>query len=178
MIVSFSPVLKEEKLKVEVSGDTITVNGEVFDFSPLPEGATLPNSAIESKWIVGDVTRKNGVINLMIVLPHGLNAPESTRFALPIFVFKDGPLTLPVYDIVVKEEKSEEVMHEELPEPEPEIEVPVIIDKSMDYEDVIEEEVIDMTVGLDQEEYIPNQDVEEEVIVEWPEVEVVDETVD
>lgn len=138
MIVSFSPVLREAKLEVEVHGDAITINGEVFDFSPLPEGATLPDTAIASDWFFGDVTRKNGVISLTISLPHGVNAPESTRFAKPIFVFKDGPVELPVYDIV-EEVVIEEPEWEELPVPEPEVvEVPVI-DTSMDheYEDIV-----------------------------------------
>lgn len=99
MLIKFSPVRLDVQLIVSVSGDVITLNGEDFDFTPLPEGATLPNAALSSEWFVGDVTRNKGELSLTLKLPHGPNAPESTRFPESFRVLTDGVVSLPVYDL-------------------------------------------------------------------------------
>ena len=40
MKIKLSPILLNTPLDLSRSGDTLTINGETFDFSPLPEGAT------------------------------------------------------------------------------------------------------------------------------------------
>ena len=98
----------DDQPTVTVTGDTITINGDSFDFSPLAEGSTLPSDAIDSEWIIGDVTRTDGEIVLSLLLPHGSRAPHETRFPEPITVTTDGPVELPIYN-------------EPLPEPEEEV---------------------------------------------------------
>jgi hypothetical protein len=76
-------------------GDTLVVNGEVFDFAPLPEGGLLPAEAIASAWFSGPVQRLGGALHLSLVLPHGADAPDALRFPQPVLADSDGPITLP-----------------------------------------------------------------------------------
>lgn len=98
MHIKLSPQRSDNRLSLERDNDTLIINGESFDFSELPEGATLPRDAIESDVIVSDVERIDGEIHLTVLLPHGANAPEETRFPEPIKVSEDGVITLPPYD--------------------------------------------------------------------------------
>jgi hypothetical protein len=99
MFIKLSPTRLDIKLSLSRQDDVLTLNGEDLDLSMLPEGATLPQSAVASYWIAGDITRKDGVLRVPLVMPHGANAPEETRFATSITVQKDGPVALPAYDI-------------------------------------------------------------------------------
>ncbi len=91
------PCRRDDMLTVSRNGDILTFNDEVLDFAALPDGATLPQSATGCDWIAGDVTRTGGVLSVPIILPHGANAPEATRFPAPINVTTDGPVALPPY---------------------------------------------------------------------------------
>jgi hypothetical protein len=95
--ITFSPVRMNERLVLDMRGDTVIVNGESFDFSRLLEGATLPREAIISEWFPGDVMRTAGVLSMTIRLPHGPYAPEETRFPEPITIEVDGVVKLPPY---------------------------------------------------------------------------------
>lgn len=95
MIIYLSPVRMDEELMVDREGDLLYVNGEVFDFGPLLEGATLPAEAISSKWFSGQVDRIGGELHLTLILPHGADAPEETRFPQPVVLTDDGTLELP-----------------------------------------------------------------------------------
>src|SRR6056297_3952892 len=99
MKLILSPTRMDEALTMTRTGDVLTLNGEALDFGPLPEGATLPKEAIDSQWIAGDVTREDGVLTVPVILPHGANAPEATRFPEPITLTGDGPVSLPAYDL-------------------------------------------------------------------------------
>lgn len=98
MIVSLSPQFRDGRLSLVRAGDTLTINGDAFDFSPIPEGGLLPREAVECEWLASDVERLDGEIHLTLILPHGPNAPEETRFPEPIHVTDDGPVALPPYD--------------------------------------------------------------------------------
>lgn len=102
MKIKLSPVRLDDRLDAAVSGNVITINGELFDFSQLNDGESLPSSAIESTWIIGSVANIGGEIHLTLVLPHGANAPHETRFpaafAEPMTVHS-GPVPLPPYDV-------------------------------------------------------------------------------
>jgi hypothetical protein len=111
MKINLAPIRMDEQLEVKVNGDSIWLNGEEFDFSPLPDGAILPHGAIDSKWFVGKVYRINGQIELTILLPHGSNAPHETRFPNPITVTTDGVVDLPPYNI--PQEEVSEVLDED-----------------------------------------------------------------
>jgi len=101
MKIKLYPVRMDEQLAASVSGDTIILNGAVLDFSTLQEGDMLPSTAINNKWIAGDIARKNGVVHLSLILPHGTNAPLETRFPAaftePLNV-DNGEVSLPPYD--------------------------------------------------------------------------------
>ncbi|MFB0774316.1 hypothetical protein [Aeromonas salmonicida] len=101
MKIKLSAVRMDEQLTASVSGDTITVNGQVLDFSPLQEGDMLPAGAVDSPWLQGAVSRISGDIHLTLVLPHGSNAPHETRFPAAFdtpMTMVDGEVPLPPYD--------------------------------------------------------------------------------
>jgi len=95
MKLLFSPQRRDDVLILSKSGDALTVNGTVYDFSPLPDGATLPREAIDCEWVCGDVSRINGELEIPILLPHGPDASEAARFPEPMAVTIDGEVVLP-----------------------------------------------------------------------------------
>ncbi len=95
MKLIFSPQRRDAVLTLSKTGDAITVNGTVYDFSPLPDGATLPREAIDCEWICGNVERVNGELVIPILLPHGPDASEAARFPEPLTVTSDGQVVLP-----------------------------------------------------------------------------------
>jgi hypothetical protein len=109
MHITLSPVRLDETLTASLAGDVLTLNGQTFDFSQLPEGATLPAEAIASDWIVGPVSRIDGELHLTLRLPNGPNPSRAVAFPEPIRVMTDGPIPLPF---------DPEPVPEVLPEPE------------------------------------------------------------
>jgi len=95
MHITLSPVRLDETLTASLIGDVLTLNGEPFDFTQLPEGATLPAEAIVSDWIVGPVSRIDGDLHLTLRLPHGPNPSRAVAFPEPVMVTQDGPIALP-----------------------------------------------------------------------------------
>lgn len=95
MIINFVPQRRDDVLSVSVRGDAITLNGVELDFSPLEEGATLPASAVDNEFVVGDVERVDGDIEITILLPHGANPSQEVAFPKPIVVAVDGDVELP-----------------------------------------------------------------------------------
>ena len=96
--IKLSPVFMDEALALSRAGDVLTLNGQTVDLGALPEGGSLPETAIASPWFAGPVSRIAGDLHLTLILPHGSNAPHETRFPEPITVSVDGPVTLPIYD--------------------------------------------------------------------------------
>jgi len=103
MHITLTPMRHNTPLILERVGDTLTFNGEEFDFSPIPEGATLPRDAVECEWLASDITRSGGVLHLTLILPHGADAPHETRFPAPLDLTRDGPVELPLYDAPIEE---------------------------------------------------------------------------
>lgn len=97
MHIRFSPQLRGDSLTLSKSGDILTVNGEAFDFSALPDGATLLREAVACDWLASDVERIDGVVALSLILPHGPQAPAGTRFPQPVDA-TDGPIAVPPRD--------------------------------------------------------------------------------
>ena len=108
MKIILSPIRTDETLTASRDGEMLTLNGETFDFSPLGEGETLPADAIDSPWIVGDVTRTDGALHITLRLPHGANAPEETRFPEPIIDPPDGEIALPMHSLPEPEEPEDD----------------------------------------------------------------------
>lgn len=108
MIIDLSPVRSDKPVpEVVYSKDALTINGQVFDFGPLPDGATLPAAAVDSDWIVGEVERIDGEIHLTLMLPHGPNPSHAVAFPEPIRAIRAGAVKLP-FDVP---EPAEEIAH-------------------------------------------------------------------
>lgn len=95
MRIKLSPVRRDETIAVSLTGDVLTINGQPFDFTQLPEGATLPAEAIDSEHFAGPVERIDGELHLTLRLPHGPNPSQAVAFPQPITVTADGPVELP-----------------------------------------------------------------------------------
>lgn len=97
--IFFQPrVCDEPQPAVSIAGDVLTIDGEDFDFSPMPEGGEIGSEHVASDWIIGvNVCRIDGEIRISMPLPIGPDAPEASRFPAPVIVNSDGPVTLPAY---------------------------------------------------------------------------------
>lgn len=95
MKITLSPQRRDETLTVSKQGAILTINGTAYDFSVIPDGATLPKDATDCEWLASDVERINGELELTLLLPHGANASEAARFPEPIINPADGELELP-----------------------------------------------------------------------------------
>jgi len=95
MKINLSPIRRDDSLEVTKSGDVLTINGVDYDFSQLPEGATLPRDAVDCEWLASDVERIDGELVLTLLLPHGPNASEAVRFPQPLLNVPDGLVELP-----------------------------------------------------------------------------------
>ena len=95
MKIRFSPIRSDANLTLVRAGDVLVVNGEAYDLSGIPEGATLPREAVAGDWLASDVRRLGGQLVLTLRLPIPAEAPTAARFPEPITVETDGPITLP-----------------------------------------------------------------------------------
>ena len=109
MIINLSPIRNDQKISLIVNGDVLTINGDKFDFSDLKEGERLKQSEVSCDWLQGDVERREGELYLTLLLPHGPKAPRQTLFPKPIHVTKDGPVILPVFELIESEENPDEL---------------------------------------------------------------------
>jgi hypothetical protein len=98
MKLSFSPMRRDDALTVIKADDVLTINGDAFDFSSLPDGATIPASEIPCEWIVGAVERIEGVLHVTLIYPHGPDPSEAVAFPQPIENPADGYIPLPEYE--------------------------------------------------------------------------------
>jgi nitrogen fixation protein len=94
MLVTLCPIRMNAQLALERRGDTLILNGDRLDLSPLPDGAVLPRAAVASEWIAGDITRQGGRLHVPVLFPIGPDAPDDARFPQPILAI-DGPIPLP-----------------------------------------------------------------------------------
>lgn len=95
MKITLSPQRRNDTLYLVKQGDTLTINGTAYDFSVIPDGATLPCDAVECIWLASDVERIDGVLHLTLLLPNSATASEAARFPQPIINPADGSLELP-----------------------------------------------------------------------------------
>ncbi|HEJ4559488.1 hypothetical protein [Pseudomonas aeruginosa] len=99
MLITLSPYLplpeSDEHLSLSRTGDVLTVNGQSFDFTPLPEGGELPAEAIGSEWFAGPVLRRAGRLELILRFPLAIDASAAARFPEPLLIEADGPVELP-----------------------------------------------------------------------------------
>ncbi|HGT3097797.1 TPA: hypothetical protein ACM2X7_002917 [Pseudomonas aeruginosa] len=99
MIITLSPYVvlpgSDEHLMLSRDGDVLTVNGQSFDFTPLPEGSELPAEAIGSEWFAGPVVRREGRLEFSLRLPLADGASAAARFPEPMLIEAHGPVELP-----------------------------------------------------------------------------------
>lgn len=99
MLINLSPQIREDKLIILKDGDKLTINGEIFDFTPLAEGDVLPAAAVDCNFIMGDVRREAGELQLTLLLPIAWDAPESCAFPQPLLNPADGLVPLPTDEV-------------------------------------------------------------------------------
>lgn len=95
MIIKFSPSRCDETLKVSKRGDVLTINGERFDFRGIPEGAVLPTSAVDCRFVIGDIPRVNGELTITLLLPCGPDATDAANYPFDIVSPPDGTVSIP-----------------------------------------------------------------------------------
>lgn len=104
--ITFSPQRNDARQpSYEKEGDSLFIDGEEFDFEPMPDGATLSAAEIASGFIVGNVTRTGDTLFLSLALFHGAFSPEeqdlpavrAITFPEPFEIEEDGTIEIPVY---------------------------------------------------------------------------------
>lgn len=95
MIIDLSPQRRDDLLEVAKAGDALTINGVAFDFSALPDGATIPAGDVPCEWLVGPVERIAGDLHLTLILPHGPSPSQTVAFPPPLIDPADGVIALP-----------------------------------------------------------------------------------
>jgi hypothetical protein len=95
MKIYLSPIRHDNKLSIVKKGDVLVVNGDEFDFGPIPEGGTLPLEAIDSDYFCGPVERIGGELIVNLLLPHGPSPSQAAAFPSPIAIVNDGVVELP-----------------------------------------------------------------------------------
>ena len=104
MNINIVTSITTERASFEKRGDSLIINGEEFDFSPLLEGERLPMNAINSDFFAGAVERHEGVLFIPIRFPISEALAETIGIPGPIFNAPDGALDLPQEpEIVVPE---------------------------------------------------------------------------
>lgn len=88
-LITPSPMRRDDTLTVSVSGDVLVLNGVALDLGTYTADPEAPHD-----WIVGQPVQDAGVWYVTLILPHGADAPEATRFPTPITVTADGPVAL------------------------------------------------------------------------------------
>lgn len=95
MIIKLSPQNRPNSAVYVKAGDTISVNGEVFDFSRIQDGDTLPKEAISSDWFGGGVERVGGELVITLTSPLPSNYSQEQAFPSPVIMHGDGEVPLP-----------------------------------------------------------------------------------
>lgn len=95
MRIKLSPQRRDDTLEVVRSGSTLTINGEVFDFSRMVDGDTLPLSAITSEWFAGAVDKEGGELTLTLVLPNPWNFSPEQAYPATLENVPDGAVIFP-----------------------------------------------------------------------------------
>ncbi|MFT0521608.1 hypothetical protein ACMSI7_28725, partial [Pseudomonas faucium] len=95
MIIKLSPVRSDAVIVVSRLRDQLTINGIAWDFTQLPEGASLPAEAVDCADVLDPIYRLDGKLVVSLRLPHAADAPESARFPVDIIDPPDGAVSLP-----------------------------------------------------------------------------------
>lgn len=95
MRIKLSPQRRDDTLIVIKRDLVLEINGEVFDFSPMQEGSTLPCAAINSEWFAGDVEMNGGELVVTLILPNPFNYSQAQAFPVDLVNVPDGLVIFP-----------------------------------------------------------------------------------
>jgi len=95
MKINLSPQRRDDTLEIVKAGDILTINGDTLDLSVIPEGATLKDAHDIHPFLIGDISRHAGEIELTFILPHGANPVQAVAFPEPLLDVVDGAIELP-----------------------------------------------------------------------------------
>lgn len=98
MDIKLSPTRVDDFVyEVSKKGNTLTINGELFDFSRMQEGDRLPTEAISSTWFEypGNVEVVDGVMQVCLRLPLPHNYSPEQAYPEPLIDVPDGPVVFP-----------------------------------------------------------------------------------
>jgi len=99
MKINLSPQRRDDTLEVSKSGDTLIINGDTLDLSVIPEGATLPNASEVHPFLIGPISRTDGVLELTFLFPHGPNPSQAVAFPEPLIDVPDGIVQFPTDEV-------------------------------------------------------------------------------
>ena len=108
MNINIITSITTERASFEKRGDSLIINGDEFDFSPLLEGERIPMHAIQSDFMAGAVERHNGVLIIPIRLPVSESLASMIGIPGPILDAPDGPLDLPKEPEIIQPELAPE----------------------------------------------------------------------
>lgn len=95
IILSPHRPLTDVEIVAVKDGDAISINYELFDFSNVGEGDTLPGSSAHGGWFLGDISRLNGELTLTLLMPIPINYSQAQAFPAPLLGVKDGVIQFP-----------------------------------------------------------------------------------
>ncbi len=95
MKINLSPQRRDDTLTVVKAGNKLTINGELFDFSSMVDGDSVPESAITSGWFEGPVTNTAGELTLTLRMPIGAKPTQAQAFPSPLLNVPDGNVVFP-----------------------------------------------------------------------------------
>lgn len=87
MIITLTPIRHDIPLIAERMKDRLILNGVPVDMA----------SPGECSWILGQPEQREGRWHVMLLVPHGADAPPETLFPAPVVLTGDGPVPLPPY---------------------------------------------------------------------------------
>lgn len=90
LTINGNPVLDEESdVTAEWNSPILTVNGEDYDLSLVPDGATVEHPVLQT------VEREGDDYTVQLSMPHVHDAPHARRFPDPIVMLTDGVVPFP-----------------------------------------------------------------------------------
>lgn len=92
-----SPKYLLPPLALSVTGQVWAFNGKTIDFANLGNSEAIGADATDCPYILSASKDGSGNLTVTVLLPHGPDAAEATRFPDPITVSSDGPVALPAF---------------------------------------------------------------------------------
>lgn len=99
MLISFFPQRRDDALEVHKQGDVLTINGEAFDFTDLPDGGMIAFGDCPCDWLMAPIERVGGELRVTLALPFRIGN-RHVAAPPPLENPPDGQLVLPNLDQV------------------------------------------------------------------------------